>query len=68
MEWFKAGVRPFIAYTGWTAIVAMGVYMAIKFANADIGLMFVTALISTGSAAVGYYLKAREVEKNGGLR
>jgi len=59
IELVRALVRPYLAYSGWTAIIVLAAILTIKFASPDIANMFVGALIGTTATITGFYVRDR---------
>jgi len=59
IDFLRAFVRPFIAYTGWCAVVGLGAYLTVRFASEDIAQLFIGALLGTVATTVGHYIRDR---------
>jgi len=61
----RAVVRPYLAILIGSAIVALAVYLAIKYADADLARYVVTAVITAGTAIFSFYFGERAGKPKG---
>lgn len=59
IEFVRAFVRPYIAYIIISVIVAMAIYLVIKFADADMAKQIITFILATGATITGFYFGER---------
>jgi len=62
MNWIdfsRAFVRPYLAYSGWTAILVLAIILAARYASPEIANMFIGALLGTTATVIGFYVRDR---------
>jgi len=55
----RAVVRPYLAILTGSAVVALAVYLAIRYADADLAKYVVTAVVTAGTAIFSFYFGER---------
>jgi len=63
IEFIRALVRPYLAMLIGTAIVILAIYLAVKYADADLAKYVVVAVITAGTAIFSFYFGERAAKK-----
>ncbi len=59
----RAFVRPYLALLFGTSIVGLGVFLIVKFGDAEVMLRFADFMIVTGGILIGFYFASRMIKK-----
>jgi hypothetical protein len=60
IESIKAFVRPYISYATITVILGIAIYLAIKFADADMAKTVVIFVLGSGTATLNFWFGLRQ--------
>jgi len=63
MDFLRAFVRPYLAVTAGSGFIGLAIYLAIKFADADLAKYVVTAMITAAVAIFSFYFGERATKK-----
>jgi len=59
LNFIRGIVRPFITISGWTAILILAIWLAVKFADKDIALAIIGIVTGTMATIIGFWFRGR---------
>jgi len=63
IEFLRAFARPYAAIVIISAIVGLGIYLGIKFGDADLARQVITAILVAGTAIISFMFGERAAKK-----
>jgi len=63
IDFIRALIRPYTAIVTITSVVGLGIFLVVKFADANMANQVLTFILATGATVVGFYFGERAAKK-----